>query len=138
MRAVPDAMIVASTLGADALPLATFDRDQNFYGIAVREPRRSPRVDAPWMGESRSPARNGTVPLARNHRRIDKNRKSIRRDPFGCPPAPPRLTATDGHAGTSGRTQVINDRAWTAQLASLGRDLHVCVLEDLRQAIWAM
>lgn len=37
-RPIPDAMIVASTLAADALPLATFDRDQRRYGIAVREP----------------------------------------------------------------------------------------------------
>ena len=37
-RPIPDAMIVASTLAADALPLATFDRDQRRHGIAVREP----------------------------------------------------------------------------------------------------
>lgn len=37
-RPIPDAMIVASSLAADALPLATFDRDQRRYGIAVREP----------------------------------------------------------------------------------------------------
>ena len=37
-RPIPDAMIVASTVAADALPLATFDRDQRRYGIAVREP----------------------------------------------------------------------------------------------------
>jgi len=37
-RPIPDAMIVASTLAADALPLATFDRDQRRYGIAVRQP----------------------------------------------------------------------------------------------------
>jgi predicted nucleic acid-binding protein len=37
-RPVPDALIVAASLGADALPLATFDRDQRRYGIAVREP----------------------------------------------------------------------------------------------------
>jgi predicted nucleic acid-binding protein len=37
-RPIPDAMIVASTLAADALPLATFDQDQRRYGIAVRQP----------------------------------------------------------------------------------------------------
>jgi predicted nucleic acid-binding protein len=37
-RPIPDAMIVASALAADALPLATFDRDQRRYGIAIREP----------------------------------------------------------------------------------------------------
>jgi predicted nucleic acid-binding protein len=37
-RPIPDAVIVASTLAADALPLATFDRDQRRYGIAIREP----------------------------------------------------------------------------------------------------
>jgi predicted nucleic acid-binding protein len=37
-RPIPDAMIVASTLAADALPLATFDRDQRRYGIPVRRP----------------------------------------------------------------------------------------------------
>ena len=37
-RPIPDAMIVASTRAADALPLATFDRDQRRYGIAVRQP----------------------------------------------------------------------------------------------------
>jgi predicted nucleic acid-binding protein len=37
-RPIPDAMIVASTLAADALPVATFDRDQRRYGIAIREP----------------------------------------------------------------------------------------------------
>ena len=34
---VPDALIVAASLAADALPLATFDRDQSRYGIATRE-----------------------------------------------------------------------------------------------------
>ena len=37
-RPIPDAMIVASTVAADALPLATFDRDQRRYGIATQEP----------------------------------------------------------------------------------------------------
>lgn len=37
-RPIPDAMIVATTLGADAVPLATFDRDQARYGVAVRRP----------------------------------------------------------------------------------------------------
>jgi len=37
-RPIPDALIVASSLAADALPLATFDRDQRRYGIATREP----------------------------------------------------------------------------------------------------
>jgi len=37
-RRIPDALIVAASLAADALPLATFDRDQSRYGIAVREP----------------------------------------------------------------------------------------------------
>jgi predicted nucleic acid-binding protein len=37
-RPIPDAMIVASTLAAGAVPLATFDRDQRRYGIDVREP----------------------------------------------------------------------------------------------------
>ena len=37
-RPVPDALIVAASLAADALPLATFDRDQRRYGIATREP----------------------------------------------------------------------------------------------------
>jgi predicted nucleic acid-binding protein len=37
-RPIPDAMIVASSMAADALPLATFDRDQHRYGVAIREP----------------------------------------------------------------------------------------------------
>jgi predicted nucleic acid-binding protein len=37
-RPIPDAIVVASTVAADALPLATFDRDQRRYGIAIREP----------------------------------------------------------------------------------------------------
>jgi predicted nucleic acid-binding protein len=37
-RPIPDAMIVAASMAADALPLATFDRDQHRYGIAIREP----------------------------------------------------------------------------------------------------
>lgn len=37
-RPIPDALIVAASLAADALPLATFDRDQARYGIALREP----------------------------------------------------------------------------------------------------
>jgi predicted nucleic acid-binding protein len=37
-RPIPDALIVAASLGADALPLATFDRDQARYGIAIRQP----------------------------------------------------------------------------------------------------
>jgi predicted nucleic acid-binding protein len=35
---IPDALIVAASLAADALPLATFDRGQRRYGIATREP----------------------------------------------------------------------------------------------------
>jgi predicted nucleic acid-binding protein len=37
-RPIPDALIVANSLTADALPLVTFDRDQRRYGVAVREP----------------------------------------------------------------------------------------------------
>jgi len=37
-RPIPDALIVAASLAADALPLATFDSDQRQYGIAIREP----------------------------------------------------------------------------------------------------
>jgi predicted nucleic acid-binding protein len=37
-RPIPDALIVAASIAADALPLATFDLDQRRYGIAVREP----------------------------------------------------------------------------------------------------
>ncbi len=37
-RPIPDALIVAASLAADALPLVTFDRDQGRYGIATREP----------------------------------------------------------------------------------------------------
>ena len=37
-RPIPDALIVADSLAADALPLATFDRDQQRYGIATLEP----------------------------------------------------------------------------------------------------
>ena len=35
-RPIPDAMIIAAAVAADALPLATFDRDQRRYGIPVR------------------------------------------------------------------------------------------------------
>jgi predicted nucleic acid-binding protein len=37
-RPIPDAMIVASLASAGAIPIATFDRDQQRYGVAVREP----------------------------------------------------------------------------------------------------
>jgi predicted nucleic acid-binding protein len=37
-RPIPDALIVAAAIASDALPLATFDRDQGRYGVAVREP----------------------------------------------------------------------------------------------------
>jgi predicted nucleic acid-binding protein len=37
-RPIPDALIVAASLATDALPLATFDRDQGRYGIVTREP----------------------------------------------------------------------------------------------------
>lgn len=37
-RPIPDALIVASSLAADALPLVTFDRGQRRYGVATREP----------------------------------------------------------------------------------------------------
>lgn len=37
-RPIPDALIVAASLAADALPLATFDRDQRRYGIETRDP----------------------------------------------------------------------------------------------------
>ena len=35
---IPDALIVAATIAADAVPLATFDRGQKRYGIETREP----------------------------------------------------------------------------------------------------
>ena len=37
-RPIPDALIVGASLAADALPLATFDRDQHRYGVPVRVP----------------------------------------------------------------------------------------------------
>jgi predicted nucleic acid-binding protein len=37
-RPIPDAMIVAGCVAADAIPLATFDRDQQRYGIPIRRP----------------------------------------------------------------------------------------------------
>lgn len=37
-RPIPDALIVAASLAADAVPLATFDRGQRRYGIETREP----------------------------------------------------------------------------------------------------
>jgi len=37
-RPIPDAMIVAATVAAGALPLATFDRDQRRYGIEISQP----------------------------------------------------------------------------------------------------
>jgi predicted nucleic acid-binding protein len=37
-RPIPDALIVAAAIATDALPLATFDRDQRRYGIEIREP----------------------------------------------------------------------------------------------------
>ncbi|MEO6579320.1 MAG: PIN domain-containing protein [Candidatus Limnocylindria bacterium] len=37
-RPIPDALIVAASIVSDAIPLATFDRDQRRYGIATREP----------------------------------------------------------------------------------------------------
>jgi predicted nucleic acid-binding protein len=37
-RPIPDAMIAAALTAADAVPIATFDRDQARYGVATREP----------------------------------------------------------------------------------------------------
>lgn len=37
-RPIPDALIVAASLASDAVPLATFDRDQHRYGVPTREP----------------------------------------------------------------------------------------------------
>ena len=37
-RPIPDALIVAASLDAGALPLLTFDRRQRRYGIATEEP----------------------------------------------------------------------------------------------------
>ncbi len=37
-RPIPDAMIVATTFGADAVPLATFDRELGRYGVPIRQP----------------------------------------------------------------------------------------------------
>lgn len=37
-RPIPDALIVAASLQAAALPLATFDRDQRRYGVATLDP----------------------------------------------------------------------------------------------------
>jgi predicted nucleic acid-binding protein len=36
-RPIPDALIIAASRAADALPLATFDRGQRPYGIQTRE-----------------------------------------------------------------------------------------------------
>jgi predicted nucleic acid-binding protein len=37
-RPIPDSMIIAACLAADAVPLATFDRYQRRYGIEIRSP----------------------------------------------------------------------------------------------------
>lgn len=37
-RPIADALIVAASLAADAIPLATFDRGQRRYGIQTRDP----------------------------------------------------------------------------------------------------
>jgi predicted nucleic acid-binding protein len=37
-RPIPDALIVAASVDTGALPLATFDREQARYGVAVRDP----------------------------------------------------------------------------------------------------
>jgi predicted nucleic acid-binding protein len=37
-RPLPDALIVAAAVEADALQLATFDRDTHRYGVATRQP----------------------------------------------------------------------------------------------------
>lgn len=37
-RPIPDALIVASSVAADAIPLVTFDRAQARYGVETREP----------------------------------------------------------------------------------------------------
>jgi hypothetical protein len=37
-RPIPDALIIASSIAGDAVPLATFDRGQRRYGIDVRDP----------------------------------------------------------------------------------------------------
>ena len=37
-RPIPDASIVAAAIASDALPLATFDSDQQRYGIDIRQP----------------------------------------------------------------------------------------------------
>lgn len=37
-RPLPDALIVAAAIEADALPLVTFDREMHRYGVATHEP----------------------------------------------------------------------------------------------------
>jgi predicted nucleic acid-binding protein len=37
-RPIPDALIVAAAVAADAIPMTTFDAAQRHYGIATREP----------------------------------------------------------------------------------------------------
>ena len=37
-RPIPDALVVAAALEADALPLATFDREQRRYGVETKAP----------------------------------------------------------------------------------------------------
>jgi predicted nucleic acid-binding protein len=37
-RPLPDALIVAAAVEADALPIVTFDRDMHRYGVATRAP----------------------------------------------------------------------------------------------------
>jgi len=36
-RPIPDALMIAALAAADAVQVATFDRDQRRYGIAARE-----------------------------------------------------------------------------------------------------
>jgi len=38
VRPIPDALVVAAALEADALPLATFDRQQHRYGVETKAP----------------------------------------------------------------------------------------------------
>lgn len=37
-RPLPDALIVAAALEADAVPVVTFDREMHRYGVATRQP----------------------------------------------------------------------------------------------------
>ena len=101
-RPIPDALIVASTIAGDALPLATFDRGQARYGVrdarSVRPQALVDQMDGAGPAAAPLGARRATLDSTRSggtgHDRMDRGRPAM----------------TERHHGLAGDPSMYSDR----------------------------